>query len=200
MLSFPERKKVPGEILKKKREELGYNLKEIAKTLKIRSDYLKAIEEGTFEKLPVEVYTKGYIREYAKFLKTDPEIVIKAYIEKISPPVIEKQPDPITPAENTVKEEKTDKRYSATAITLSAVAVAALLIVLSLFVFAPEGPKTPLPEKTAPTPPSAAAAAKCKKKKILKKQKQRLQQIHKEKKQRKNTALKFSLQTKHGFL
>ena len=131
---------MPGEILKKKREELGYNLKEIAKTLKIRSDYLKAIEEGTFEKLPVEVYTKGYIREYAKFLKTDPEVVIKAYIEKLSPPVIEKQPDPITPAENTVKEEKTDKRYSATAITLSAAAVAE--------------PKTPLPEKTAPTPPA----------------------------------------------
>ena len=76
---------------------MGYNLKEIAKTLRIRSDYLKAIEEGTFEKLPVEVYTKGYIREYAKFLKTDPEIVIKAYIEKISPPVIEKQPDPHYP-------------------------------------------------------------------------------------------------------
>lgn len=151
---FSREGKVPGEILKKKREELGYNLKEIAKTLRIRSDYLKAIEEGTFEKLPVEVYTKGYIREYAKFLKTDPEIVIKAYIEKISPPAIEKQPDPITPAENTVKEEKTDKRYSATAITLSAVAVAALLTVLSLFVFAPEGPKTPLPEKTAPTPPT----------------------------------------------
>ena len=101
---FFREEKVPGEILKKKREELGYNLKEIAKTLKIRSDYLKAIEEGTFEKLPVEVYTKGYIREYAKFLKTDPEVVIKAYIEKLSPPVIEKQPDPITPAENTVKE------------------------------------------------------------------------------------------------
>lgn len=147
---------MPGEILKKKREELGYNLKEIAKTLKIRSDYLKAIEEGTFEKLPVEVYTKGYIREYAKFLKTDPEAVIKAYIEKISPPVpvIEKQPDTTAPAENIVKEEKTAPRYSATAITLSAVAVAALLIALSLLFFAPEEPKTPLPEKTAPTPPA----------------------------------------------
>ncbi|MBI1810953.1 MAG: helix-turn-helix domain-containing protein, partial [Nitrospirae bacterium] len=140
---------MPGEILKKKREELGYNIKEIAKTLRIRSDYLKAIEEGTFEKLPVEVYTKGYIREYAKFLKIDPKAVIKAYIEKISPPVIE---NPIAPAENTVKEEKTDKRCSATAIILSAAAVAGLLTVLSLFVFAPEEPKTPLPEKTAPTP------------------------------------------------
>lgn len=143
---------MPGEILKKKREELGYNLKEIAKTLRIRSDYLKAIEEETFEKLPVEVYTKGYIREYAKFLKADPEIVIKAYIEKISPLVIEKQTDSITSAENTDKEEKAAPRYSATAITLSVVAVAALLTVLSLFVFVSEEPKTPLPEKTAPTP------------------------------------------------
>jgi cytoskeletal protein RodZ len=143
---------VAGEILKKRREELGYDLKQIAHALRIRTDYLKAIEEETFEKLPVEVYTKGYIREYAKFLKTDPEIIIKAYIEKISPPVIEKQPDPITPAENTIKEEKAAPRYSATAITMSAVAVAALLTVLSLFVFAPEGPKTPLPEKTSPTP------------------------------------------------
>ncbi|MCX5717304.1 MAG: DUF4115 domain-containing protein [Nitrospirae bacterium] len=139
---------MPGEILKKKREELGYNLKEIAKALRIRSDYLKAIEEGTFEKLPVAVYTKGYIREYAKFLKADAEIVIKAYIEKITPPVI----DPITPAENTVKEEKAAHRYSVTAITLSAVAVAALLTVLSLFVFVSEEPKTLLPEKRSPTP------------------------------------------------
>lgn len=145
---FSREEKVPGEILKKKREELGYNLKEIAKALRIRSDYLKAIEEGTFEKLPVEVYTKGYIREYAKFLKADTEIVIKAYTEKISPPVTE----PVTPAENTVKEEKNARRYSATAITLSAVAVAAFLIVLSLFVFAPEKSKMPLPEKTSPIP------------------------------------------------
>jgi len=153
---------VPEEILKKKRMELGYNLKDIAKTLRIRSDYLKAIEEGTFEKLPVEVYTKGYIKEYAKFLKTDPEIILKAYIEKISPPVIEKQPDLITPAENTVIEEKPDKRYSATAITLSV--VAALLIALSLLFLAPQEPKTPPLEKTAPTPaalqPSSQAQEK----------------------------------------
>lgn len=144
---------MPGEILKKKREELGYNLKEIAKTLRIRSDYLKAIEEGTFEKLPVAVYTKGYIREYAKFLKTDPEIVIKAYLEKIAPPVIEKQPDPTTPAENAeiiVEKEKSNKKYSAAAITLFAVAAAVLLAVLVLFVFSQEGPKTPLSGETSP--------------------------------------------------
>ncbi len=140
---------MPGEILKKRREELGYNLKEIAKTLRIRPDYLKAIEEETFEKLPVEVYTKGYIREYAKFLKTDPEIVIKAYMEKISPPVAEKEPASATDVEDTVKEEKASPRYSAISIILFTVAAATLLTVLSIFVFVSKEPKTPLPEKTA---------------------------------------------------
>jgi cytoskeletal protein RodZ len=152
---------VPGEILKKKREELGYNLKEIAHTLRIRFDYLKAIEEETFEKLPVEVYTKGYIREYAKFLKTDPEAVIKAYIEKLSPPVMEKQSEPDNPPtfpfnkggqRGIFKKEKTAPRYSKAAIIVSTAAAAGFLIVLFLFVFAPEKPKIPLPEKTPPAP------------------------------------------------
>jgi len=141
---------VPGEILKKKREEVGYNLKEIAKALRIRSDYLKAIEEGTFEKLPVAVYTKGYIREYAKFLKTDPDAVLKAYMEKITPPAAEPLPSPGENTEPVVEQEKPNQKYSAAAITLFAVAAAVLLAVLALFVFSQEGPKTPLSEKTSP--------------------------------------------------
>lgn len=73
-----------GEILRKKREESGQDLREISKTLKIRYDYLKAIEDEAFEKLPVEVYVKGYIREYAELLKIDPEIAINAYIQQMS--------------------------------------------------------------------------------------------------------------------
>ncbi len=97
-----------GEILKKRREELGQDLKEIAHTLKIRYDYLRALEAEDFEKLPVPVYTKGYIRDYAKFLDINPDIVIKAYMEKISPPVIEKSlPD------ETVKEKKPGRKYIA---------------------------------------------------------------------------------------
>lgn len=80
------------ENLKKRREELGQSLEEIVEILKIRYEYLKAIEDGEFEKLPPEVYAKGYIRQYAKLLNVDPEIIIKAYIEKISPPVKEKSP------------------------------------------------------------------------------------------------------------
>lgn len=79
-----------GEILKKRREESGKDLSEIAKTLKIKYDYLKAIEDEAFEKLPAEVYVKGYIREYAELLNIDPETAIMSYIQQISPPQDEK--------------------------------------------------------------------------------------------------------------
>jgi cytoskeleton protein RodZ len=51
-----------GEILKKRREELGRDLREISNYLKIRYDYLKALEDGDIEKLPAEVYIRGYIQ------------------------------------------------------------------------------------------------------------------------------------------
>ena len=74
-----------GELLKKKREELGKDLREISDTLKIKHDYLKAIEEENYSMLPEEVYVKGYIRKYAELLKIDPESALNAYIQQTSP-------------------------------------------------------------------------------------------------------------------
>ena len=80
-----------GEILRKRREELGKDIREISETLKIKYDYLKAIEDEAIEKLPEEVYVKGYIREYAELLHIDPETAINAYIQQISPSKEEKK-------------------------------------------------------------------------------------------------------------
>ena len=75
-----------GETLKKRREDLGLTIGEIATELKIKTDYLKAIENNAFEKLPVEVYTKGYIRCYARYLDVDPEPIIQYYANHLSQP------------------------------------------------------------------------------------------------------------------
>lgn len=70
-----------GETLRKTREESGLDLHEIARTLKIRHEHLKAIENNDFEKLPADVFTIGYIREYAKFLNISADPLIEAYKE-----------------------------------------------------------------------------------------------------------------------
>lgn len=70
-----------GETLRKAREASGLDLQEIAMTLKIRHEHLRAIEGNDFEKLPADVFTIGYIREYAKFLKISANPLIEAYKE-----------------------------------------------------------------------------------------------------------------------
>ena len=74
-----------GEILQKRREELGRDLREISDTLKIKYSYLKAIEDGDHENLPPEVYVKGYLHEYAKVLDMDPEFVLTSYNKEVIP-------------------------------------------------------------------------------------------------------------------
>jgi len=79
----------PMGVLKDRREKLGKTIEEIAKATRIKGSYLKAIEDGDFSKLPVEVYTRGYIREYARFIGVSPDIAIasyEAYIEEIKGP------------------------------------------------------------------------------------------------------------------
>lgn len=75
-----------GEIFKKKRAELGIDLKEASDVLRIGSEYLSAIENDSFDRLPVAVYTIGYIRCYAKYLDVDAGPVIADFTAHLSSP------------------------------------------------------------------------------------------------------------------
>ena len=88
-----------GEILKKRREELGLGVKEVAELLKIKAEFLSSIEEDRFEKLPVAVYTIGYIRCYAAYLQVDPEPILSIYSGHLSYP----QPSAIFPVSSSMK-------------------------------------------------------------------------------------------------
>ena len=68
-----------AKLLIHKRSETGLPLSEITRITRIKESYLKAIEEEEFPKLPIEVYTRGYIREYAKFLGVLPEEALVPY-------------------------------------------------------------------------------------------------------------------------
>lgn len=56
----------------------GLSLKQIAATTKIRAFYLEAIENGNFEKLPGGVYTRSYIRQYAKAIDFEEATILQA--------------------------------------------------------------------------------------------------------------------------
>jgi cytoskeletal protein RodZ len=77
---------VTGEVLKKRREEMGLDVATVADLLKIRADYLSSIEDSLFEKLPPLVYTLGYVRSYACYLGVDADALVQYYSEHLSLP------------------------------------------------------------------------------------------------------------------
>lgn len=68
-----------GEKLRKFRGELHVPLVEVARTTRIRVKYLEYLENGEYEKLPADVYVRGFLRNYARFLGVDEGALIKLY-------------------------------------------------------------------------------------------------------------------------
>ncbi len=57
-----------SEILRQAREEKKLTLDEVESVTKIKKEFLSAIEQGAFEKLPSESYALGFVKNYAKYL------------------------------------------------------------------------------------------------------------------------------------
>jgi cytoskeleton protein RodZ len=69
----------PGELLANRREELGLGLQHVADQLHITMHYVRAIESNAYDKLPGDIFVRGYIRSYASLLKLDVDTLINAY-------------------------------------------------------------------------------------------------------------------------
>lgn len=57
-----------GKEFEEERKRQKLTVEEVSKATKIRPEFLEAIEEGKFEKLPSPAYAHGFVRNYAKFL------------------------------------------------------------------------------------------------------------------------------------
>lgn len=68
-----------GETLRQARRRLGVGLGDAAAETRVREGYLAALEEEDFGVLGGDVYVKGFLRSYARFLRLDPEPLVEAY-------------------------------------------------------------------------------------------------------------------------
>lgn len=68
-----------GEKLKKIRSDRRMSLADVSRNTNIQVKYLEFIEEGAYEKLPVDVYAKGFLKSYAEFLGIDENVMIKLF-------------------------------------------------------------------------------------------------------------------------
>ena len=67
--------------LKKKREENGLSVDEVAEDLKMRPSQIESIEEGRLEDFKDIFYLKYFIRDYAKYLGLDGEKILDEFNE-----------------------------------------------------------------------------------------------------------------------
>ena len=65
-----------GQKLEEARNRKGISLREASESTKIRGDYLSAFESSSFDINLPEVYLRGFVRLYARFLDLDQEAVL----------------------------------------------------------------------------------------------------------------------------
>jgi cytoskeleton protein RodZ len=68
-----------GDELRREREIRGISLKEIADSTKISKRFLDAIERNDHKTLPAPVFTRGFVREYARYLGLNSDEMVNRY-------------------------------------------------------------------------------------------------------------------------
>jgi len=72
-----------GQFLRKRREERKVSLESVARFTRINLGRLEALERDEFHLPRGEVFIRGYLRSYAKFIELNPEEVIALYQHQI---------------------------------------------------------------------------------------------------------------------
>jgi len=133
-----------GEELRRERLIREISLDEISQATKISVRLLRALEESDLSRLPAPIFTRGFIRAYARHLGIDPEEKVNAYLSDL----VEGPPD--APA---TKKARPRSRFwrgrRATAGTIVGVVVGVLLL-LGLIARPERRPKPVAERRVAP--------------------------------------------------
>jgi cytoskeleton protein RodZ len=117
--------KTAGEVLRKKRENIGLSIDHIANKLNLDPKLIELLEKNDYEKFNIETYLKGYLRAYAKVLDLDDDMVIDLYKE--SNP--EKTPEILPDVKPKIQRNSADKSVKLFSYIIG------LTIVLSILVW-----------------------------------------------------------------
>jgi len=68
-----------GERLEEARKRMNLSIREVAEATKIRGDYLIAMEDNSFDIPLPQIYIRGFLKNYTRFLKLDPSRILTDY-------------------------------------------------------------------------------------------------------------------------
>lgn len=141
-----------GTWLRAQREARGVSLREIADDSKISLRYLEALEADRFAVLPAPVFTRGFLREYARIVGLDGDEVVNLYLQVAPPREPESGESPLAPPAGVALRRSGEGRGLGP-VLLVALLLLAGLVALLVWWLRREAP----PAGPAARPPSVAA-------------------------------------------
>jgi cytoskeletal protein RodZ len=90
-----------GDQLQSARKALKLTVQQVADTTKIRTDHIRALEEGHYEIFSAPVYIRGFVRIYATQLKLDSAQIMSALDAELGQTEKFREPPPLTKESNT---------------------------------------------------------------------------------------------------
>lgn len=86
-----------AEKLRQARETRHLTVHQVAEVTKIRTDHIRALEEGDFDVFSAPVYIRGFVRSYATLLKLDVPQTMAALDAELKLTEKHSEPPPLTP-------------------------------------------------------------------------------------------------------
>jgi hypothetical protein len=145
-----------GGLLRAERERQGRSLEEAYRATHITTRYLKSLEAGEFERIPGEVYLKGFLRRYGDFLGLDGEELVRRYREQRAASEAAARPERAPRTRPAERDSRGPQRSARLMLIIAAAVLAALASgwALAIWSLRLTGPEPPAP---ADEPPKAEA-------------------------------------------
>ena len=99
-----------GSYLRQRRVEQSVSLKQVSLRTQIRSEVLKALEDGEVAYLPEPVYTRNLIRHYGNALRIDGEALANAFPYSAAPVVLQNWQQSTQGSGGGFKQDQTSRR------------------------------------------------------------------------------------------
>jgi cytoskeleton protein RodZ len=143
----------PGARLSEARQAQNLATADVARRLKLSVGQVEALEAGRFQDLPGPIFVRGFIRNYAKLVKLDPDELLQAAADSL--PQAALRPE-MPPSQNIPFPGPTARRWPRFAVVI-AVIVGLLAIYEFFYNEPPTTVATGSAEDARPAPPPAKA-------------------------------------------
>jgi cytoskeletal protein RodZ len=90
-----------AEQLRVAREARKLTIEQVAEVTKIRTDHIRALEEGNFNVFSAPIYIRGSVKNYATLLKLDVPQIMAVLTDELGRTEKFSEPPPLTDASNT---------------------------------------------------------------------------------------------------